>query len=95
LTITVGMPAHLRELARVRGDIELEVATPLTIGSILDALEARYPQLRGTIREHVTLRRRPFIRFFANEEDWSHHPHDAELPANIREFWIIGAIAGG
>jgi hypothetical protein len=97
--IRVVLPAHLRTLARVPGDVELEVEGPLTQRSVLDALEARFPMLRGTIRDHVTLERRPFLRFFACEEDLSHESPDAPLPAAVasgREpFFIIGAIAGG
>jgi len=97
--ITVVLPAHLRNLARVPGDVQLEVAGPVTIRSILDTLEAQYPQLRGTLRDHVTLRRRPFVRFFACEEDLSHQSMDDPLPeavANGKEpFLVVGAIAGG
>ena len=97
--IRVMLPYHLRTLARVEGDVELEVESPATLGSVLDALEARYPMLRGTIRDHVTLRRRAFLRFFACEEDWSHEPSDAPLPQAVASgaepFYIIGAIAGG
>ncbi|MBV9343090.1 MAG: MoaD/ThiS family protein [Acidobacteria bacterium] len=97
--IRVVLPPHLRSLAHVGGDVELEVAAPVTQRSILDALEARYPMLRGTIRDHVTLERRAFLRFFACEQDLSHEPTDAPLPeavASGREpFLIIGAIAGG
>jgi molybdopterin synthase sulfur carrier subunit len=97
--IRVVLPAHLRTLARVPGDLELEVEGPITQRSILDALEARFPMLRGTIRDHVTQERRPFLRFFACEEDWSHESPDAPLPAAIASgkepFFIIGAIAGG
>jgi molybdopterin synthase sulfur carrier subunit len=97
--IRVQIPYHLRNLARVEGEIALEVAGPVTIGSVLDALERRYPMLCGTIREHDTLKRRAFLRFFACEEDWSHQSHDVELPEAIAKgkepFLIIGAIAGG
>jgi len=97
--IRVVLPAHLRTLARVPGDVELEVEGPLTQRSVLDALEARFPMLRGTIRDHVTLERRPFLRFFACEEDLSHESPDAPLPAAVASgaepFFIIGAIAGG
>lgn len=89
----------MRNLARVDGEIALDVAGPVTIRTILDALEARYPMLCGTIREHDTLKRRAFLRFFACEEDWSHQSTDAELPEAIasgkKPFLIIGAIAGG
>jgi sulfur-carrier protein len=97
--IRVTLPQHLRTLAQVRGDVELEVEPPITQRSILDALEARYPMLRGTIRDHDTLQRRPFLRFFACEEDWSHQPPDDSLPDAVvsgkEPFIIIGAIAGG
>jgi hypothetical protein len=97
--IRVTLPQHLRTLAQVRGDVELEVEAPITQRSILDALEARYPMLRGTIRDHDTLQRRPFLRFFACAEDWSHQPPDASLPDAVvsgkEPFIIIGAIAGG
>ena len=81
--IRVVLPPHLRTLAQVRGDVELEVDSPVTQRSVLDALEARYPMLRGTIRDHVTLQRRPFLRFFACEEDLSHESPDAPLPAAV------------
>ncbi len=97
--IRVVLPPHLRTLARVDGDVELEVAGRPTQRSVLDALEARYPMLRGTIRDHVTLERRPFLRFFACEQDLSHEPPDAPLPdavaSGAEPFFIIGAIAGG
>jgi molybdopterin synthase sulfur carrier subunit len=97
--IRVVLPPHLRALARVRGEVELEVEGPATLRSVLDALEARYPMLRGTIREHVTQQRRPFLRFFACEEDLSHEPPDAPLPEAVvsgaEPLLIIGAIAGG
>jgi sulfur-carrier protein len=97
--IKVVLPAHLRTLARVTGDVELEVEGQPTQRSVLDALEARYPMLRGTIRDHVTLERRPFLRFFACEGDLSHESPDAPLPAAVASgaepFFIIGAIAGG
>ncbi len=97
--ILVVLPAHLRTLAHVQGDVTLEVAAPVTVRSVLDALEARYPMLRGTIRDHVTLERRPFLRFFACEEDLSLEPSDAPLPEAVvsgkEPFFIIGAIAGG
>lgn len=97
--IRVVLPAHLKTLARVESDVTLDVPGPVTLRSALDALEARYPALRGTIRDHVTLARRPFVRFFACQEDLSHEPHDAKLPeavASGREpLLIIGAIAGG
>lgn len=97
--IRVVIPQHLRTLARVQGDVELEVPAPVTLRSVLDALEARYPMLRGTIRDHGTLARRPFLRFFACGEDISHEPPDTPLPDAIvsgaEPFYIIGAIAGG
>ncbi len=97
--IHVMLPQHLRTLAHVDGDVELDVAAPVTLGSVLDALEERYPVLRGTIRDHVTLERRPFLRFFVCEEDWSLEPADTRLPEAVssgREpFMVIGAIAGG
>jgi hypothetical protein len=97
--IRVVLPAHLRTLARVEGDVKLEVAGPVTQRSVLDALEARYPMLRGTIRDYGTLKRRPLLRFFACEEDLSHESPDAPLPAAVASgaepFFIVGAIAGG
>jgi len=93
------LPTHLRRLAQVEGEVQLEVDGPVTQGTVLDALEARYPTLRGTIRDHGTLRRRPFVRFFACEEDLSHEPADAPLPDDVatgREpFVVVGAMAGG
>jgi molybdopterin synthase sulfur carrier subunit len=97
--IRLILPPHLRTLARVSGDVELEIAGPVTQRSVLDALEARHPMLRGTIRDHVTLQRRPFLRFFACEEDLSHESPDAPLPEAVvsgkEPFIVIGAIAGG
>jgi molybdopterin synthase sulfur carrier subunit len=97
--IRVTLPQHLRTLAHVGNEVQLEVKGPVTLRSVLDALEARYPMLRGTIRDHVTQERRPFLRFFACEEDLSHEPPDAPLPdavASAKEpLLIIGAIAGG
>ena len=97
--IRVILPAHLRTLARVNGEVELDVAGRVSQRAILDALERRYPVLRGTIRDHVTLERRPFLRFFACEEDLSHDPPDAPLPdrvaAGAEPFLIVGAMAGG
>jgi hypothetical protein len=97
--IVVTLPAHLRHLARVDGEVELEIEGPVTQRSVLDALEARYPTLRGTIRDHVTRNRRPFVRFFACEQDLSHEPPDAPLPdavaQGVEPFMIIGAMAGG
>lgn len=97
--IVVVLPAHLRTLAKVGGDVEIEVAGHVTQRSVLDALEARYPMLCGTIRDQVTQQRRPFLRFFACEEDLSHESPDAPLPDAVASgkepFFIIGAIAGG
>jgi molybdopterin synthase sulfur carrier subunit len=97
--IRVVLPAHLQTLARVRGEVALEVSGPVTQRSVLDALEATYPMLRGTIREHDTRQRRAFVRFFACEDDLSHEPPDAPLPdavARGREpYLIVGAMAGG
>ena len=97
--IRVTLPAHLRTLAYVGPEVTLEVEGPITQRSILDALEARYPMLRGTIRDHVTQQRRPFLRFFACKEDLSHELPDSLLPdavvSGIEPFMIIGAIAGG
>lgn len=97
--IRVTLPFHLRNLANVSKEVELQVDSPVTQAAILDALEAQYPVLRGTIREHSTHKRRDFIRFFADGQDWSHQSPDAPLPeaiANGREpFRIIGAMAGG
>ena len=97
--IRVILPPHLRTLAHVGGEVELEVAGLVTQRSVLDALEARYPMLRGTIRDHVTQQRRPFLRFFACEDDLSHEPPDTPLPDAVSSgsepFLIIGAIAGG
>ncbi len=95
----VSLPAHLRTLARLEGEVVLQVEGPATQRSVLDALEARYPVLRGTIRDHATQRRRPFVRFFACAHDLSHEPPDALLPAAIaagaEPFMIVGAMAGG
>ena len=97
--ILVVLPAHLRALAGVKGEVELELDGQVTRRSILDALEARYPMLRGTIRDHVGGERRPMLRFFACSEDVTHEPADAPLPEAIASgaepFFIIGAIAGG
>jgi hypothetical protein len=97
--IRVELPAHLRTLAQVRGEVELEVIGAVTQRSVLDSLEARYPVLRGTIRDHATYQRRPFLRFFACAEDWSHESPDAPLPEAVatgaEPLLIIGAIAGG
>ena len=97
--IRVILPYHLRLLARVGAEVTLEVAEPVTQRSVLDALEARYPMLCGTIRDHVTQRRRPLLRFFACTEDLSEEPPDAPLPdavaSGAEAFWVVGAIAGG
>lgn len=97
--IRVVLPSHLRTLARVTGEVKLEVQGVITRTSLLDALEARYPMLRGTIRDQVTQRRRPLVRFFACERDMSHEPADMPLPESVaageEPFLIVGAIAGG
>jgi molybdopterin converting factor small subunit len=97
--IRVVLPTHLRALANVDREVQLDIAGAITQRSILDALEARYPMLRGTIRDHVTQQRRPLVRFFACEEDLSHEPADDLLPDAVASgkepFFIIGAIAGG
>ena len=97
--IRVVLPMHLRTLARVDDEVTLEVPGPITQRAVLDALEARYPVLCGTIRDHVTLQRRPFLRFFACEEDWSHELPDAPLPTKVatgaEPFLVVGAMAGG
>jgi hypothetical protein len=97
--IRVYLPAHLRTLAGLKGEAEVEVDGPVTQRSVLDALEARYPMLRGTIRDHVTQQRRPFVRFFACEDDLSHESPDAPLPDAVARgaepFMVVGAIAGG
>jgi molybdopterin synthase sulfur carrier subunit len=97
--IRVVLPHHLRTLARLNGEARLEIEGAITQRAILDALEAQYPALRGTIRDHLTQRRRPFIRFFACEEDLSHEPPDAPLPeavaAGSEPFIVVGAMAGG
>ena len=97
--IRVGLPAHLRTLAHVDGEVTLEVEGAVTQRAVLDALEAGYPMLRGTIRDHVTHRRRAFIRFFACEEDLSHESLDAPLPDAVatgdEPFLVVGAMAGG
>jgi hypothetical protein len=97
--IRVVIPGHLRTLAHVDGEITLEIEGAVTQRSVLDALEARYPVLRGTIRDHGTLKRRPFLRFFACSEDLTHEPPDNPLPEAVAEgkepFLILGAIAGG
>ena len=97
--IRVVLPPHLRTLARVGGEVELQVNGPATQRVVLDALEARYPMLRGAIRDHDTLRRRAFVRFYACEQDLSHEPPDASLPEEVAEgtepLLIVGALAGG
>ena len=97
--IRVVLPAHLRTLARVEGEVTLEVDGLVTQRSVLDALEARYPMLQGTLRDHVTKKRRAFVRFFACEEDLSHELPDAPLPEAVASgkepFLVVGAIAGG
>ncbi len=97
--IRVILPQHLRTLAHVGAEVQIEVEGPITLRLVLDALEARYPMLRGTIRDHVTRERRPFLRFFACEEDLSHKSPDAPLPEAVASgnepLLIIGAIAGG
>jgi len=97
--IRVALPAHLRTLAQVKGDVMLEVHGEITQRSVLDALEASYPMLRGTIRDHDTQQRRGFVRFFACEEDLSHESPDAPLPDAVARgeepFFVVGAIAGG
>jgi hypothetical protein len=97
--IRVVLPYHLRTLARVEAEVQLEVEGPVTVRSVLDALEARYPALRGTIRDHGTLKRRPFVRFFACKEDLSLEPPETKLPAEVvsgtEPFLIVGAMAGG
>ena len=97
--IRVVLPYHLRTLAGVGKEVEIQVEGPVTLGTVLDALESRYPMLRGTIRDHATLRRRPFVRFFACQEDLSLESPDSPLPDAVRSglqpFFVVGAIAGG
>src|SRR2546421_10307118 len=97
--IRVVLPFHLRNLAHVEGEVELDVAGPVTVRSVLDTLEARYPVLRGTVRDHGTLKRRPFVRFFACKEDLSLEPPETPLPdaivSGVEPFLIVGAMAGG
>ncbi len=99
MPIRVVLPAHLKTLARVDAEVVVEVPEPATVGSVLDALESAHPVLRGTIRDHVTLKRRPFLRFFACEEDLSLEPPGTLLPAKVQSgaepFFVVGAIAGG
>jgi sulfur-carrier protein len=98
-TIRVVLPAHLRTLAKVNGEVEVHVAGQPTLGAVLDALESEYPMLQGTIRDHVTHKRRPFVRFFACEQDLSHEVPDAALPdavvSGVEPFLVVGAMAGG
>lgn len=98
-TIRVELPQHLRTLAHVGHEVQIEVEEPVTQRSVLDAIEGTYPMLRGAIRDHVTLQRRAFLRFFACQEDLTHEPPDAPLPEEVASgkepFLIIGAIAGG
>ena len=97
--VRVILPQHLRTLARVNGEVTLEVSGPVTQRAVLDALEARYPMLRGTVRDHVTFKRRAFVRFFACEQDLSHESPDTPLPDAVvtgsEPFLIVGAMAGG
>ena len=97
--IRVVLPAHLRTLARVDGEVKIAVEGQVTQSSILDALETEYPMLRGTIRDHITRKRRPFVRFFACEQDLSHDPPEAPLPEAVvtgaEPFLVVGAMAGG
>ena len=97
--IRVVLPAHLRILAKVSGEITVEVGGPPTIGAVLEAIERQYPPLEGAIRDHGTLQRRPFVRFFVCEQDWSHEPYETPLPEAVASgkepFLVIGAIAGG
>jgi hypothetical protein len=99
MTIRIVLPPHLRTLARVGGEVLIDLSGPVTQRTVLDALESRYPMLRGAIRDHATQQRRPFLRFFACKQDFSLEPPDAQLPADVasgREpFLIVGAIAGG
>lgn len=97
--IRVTLPAHLRNLAQVTGEVRVEVSAPVTQAAILEAVETMYPMLKGTIRDQITLQRRPFLRFFVCQEDWSHEEPTTPVPAAIVEgqepFRIVGAIAGG
>ena len=97
--IRVVLPAHLRALARIEGEVQLEIASPVTIRTVLDALEIQYPMLKGTIRDHATQKRRPFIRFFVCQQDLSHDHPDTKLPdamtTGAEPFLIVGAMAGG
>jgi len=97
--VRVVLPAHLRTIAKVAGEVNLEVAGEVTVRSVIDALESRFPALSGTIRDHVSKQRRPFVRFFACEQDWSHEPIDTPLPDAVvkgsEPLLVVGAIAGG
>ena len=97
--IRVTLPTHLRKLAQIDGEVQLEIEGEITQRAVLDALEARYPALRGTVRDHATQKRRPFVRFFACQQDLSHEPPETVLPAAVAQgkepFMIVGAIAGG
>ncbi|CAN5145298.1 MoaD/ThiS family protein [soil metagenome] len=97
--IRVVLPAHLRSLAKVNGEVRLDVAGAVTQGAVLDELEARYPMLRGTLRDHATKARRPFVRFYACEQDLSHEPMDTPLPERVisgaEPYLVVGAMAGG
>lgn len=99
MTIRVVLPAHLRTLARVNGEVKVDVTGPVTVSAVLDALEATYPMLRGTMRDQVTRQRRAFLRFFACEQDLSHDPPDATLPEAVASgaepLLVVGAMAGG
>ena len=99
MSIRVILPAHLQTLARVDREVSVDVPAAVTLGAVLDALETRYPMLRGTIRDHHTLKRRPFVRFFACEQDYSHEPADSELPEAVatgaEPLLVVGAMAGG
>jgi sulfur-carrier protein len=99
MIIRVALPYHLRKLARVDSEVRVEAEEPTTLGSVLDALEASYPVLRGAIRDRSTLRRRPFVRFYACKEDLSHEPPETPLPdeviSGVEPFLVIGAMAGG
>lgn len=99
MSVRVRLPTHLRRLARVDGEIQVDVAHPVTVAAVLDAVESRHPELRGAIRDRATGRRRPFVRFFACEEDLSHDPPDTLLPARVtcgaEPLLVVGAMAGG
>ncbi len=99
VTVRVELPQHLRTLARVGGEVAVPVPAPATIGGVLAALEERHPVLRGAIRDHGTLQRRPFVRFYVCRRDWSHESYERELPAEVADgrepFLVIGAVAGG